>query len=233
MLKKILRQFIHKWNIRHNLTNTFTSFFNIMIQPDIKWCRWTICNPMRINITKRNKTPITPPANIQNIFIWLRKINLRSDQLKKTPDFDTQFIISSQHLLRSNKHISAILQRSISPIRSAIEHIDKIKCPLFLEHGTADETVPHEHTQKLEEKLRSQNKQVKVKYYEGGLHSLEPTITKIEAFKAMATDPMNNLTCDTDDDFMTGRTIKIPCGEKTLIINWSQPTDSINLFHWN
>ncbi len=117
-------------------------------------------------------------------------------------------------------------------IRSAIEHIDKIKCPIFLEHGTADETVPYNHTQKLVEKLKSQNKQVKVKYYEGGSHSLEPAITKIEAFKAMATEPMNNLTCDTDDDFITGRTIEISCGEKTLIIDWSQPTDSINLFSW-
>jgi dipeptidyl aminopeptidase/acylaminoacyl peptidase len=117
-------------------------------------------------------------------------------------------------------------------IRSAIEHTDMIKCPLFLEHGTADETVPHEHTQKLVEKLKSQNKQVMVKYYEGGGHGLEPVITKIEAFKAMATDPMNNLTCATEDDFMEGRTIEISCGEKILIIDWSQPTDSIKLFHW-
>ena len=117
-------------------------------------------------------------------------------------------------------------------IRSAIEHIDKIKCPLFLEHGTADETVPYEHTQKLVEKLKSQNKQVKVKYYEGGSHSLEPVITKIEAFKAMATEPMNNLICDTEDDFMACRTIEIPCGEKTLVIDWSKPTHDPELVSW-
>ena len=57
------------------------------------------------------------------------------------------------------------------------------------------------------------------KYYEGGVHSLEPAITKIEAFKSLATDPMNNLTCDREDDFMAGRTIEIPCGEKMLIID--------------
>ena len=117
-------------------------------------------------------------------------------------------------------------------IRSAVEHTELIKCPILLEHGTADETVPHEHTKKIVEKLKALNKQVTVKYYEGGAHSLEPAITKIEAFKAMAADPMTNLTCDTEDDFMAGRTIKIPCGEKTLIIDWSQPTDSIKLFHW-
>ena len=117
-------------------------------------------------------------------------------------------------------------------IRSALEHTELIKCPIFLEHGTADETVPHEHTQKIEKKLKLLNKQVTVKYYEGGGHGLEPTITKIEAFKEMATDPMNNLTCNTEDDFMAGRTIEIPCGEKTLIIDWSQPPDNIKLFHW-
>lgn len=117
-------------------------------------------------------------------------------------------------------------------IRSAIEHADMMKCPVFLEHGTADTTVPHIHTQKLEKKLKALNKPVTVKYYEGGEHSLEPTITKLDAFKAMAPEPMRTMKNDIEDDFSAGRTIEIPCGEKTLIIDWSQPTDSIKLFSW-
>ncbi len=117
-------------------------------------------------------------------------------------------------------------------IRSPIEHVNLIKTPIFLEHGTADETVPHIHTQRLEAKLKQLNKPVTVKYYEGGSHSLEPTITKLEAFKMMAPEPMMTLTNNIKDDFSAGRIIEIPCGAKTLIIDWSKPTDSIELFLW-
>ncbi len=117
-------------------------------------------------------------------------------------------------------------------IRSPIEHTEMIKCPVFLEHGTSDQTVPHNHTEKLAAKLKEQNKDVVVKYYEGGTHSLEPTITKLEAFKAMAPEPMRTLTNETEDDFLAGRVIEIPCGEKTLVIDWSKATDDIELFVW-
>ena len=117
-------------------------------------------------------------------------------------------------------------------IRSPIEHVDMIKCPVFLEHGTADETVPYGHTQKLERKLKSMSKPVTVKYYEGGLHSLEPAITKLEAFKAMAPEPMKTLTSDTTDDFAAASTVRIPCGDKTLKIDWSRQADDLALFVW-
>ncbi len=117
-------------------------------------------------------------------------------------------------------------------IRSPIEHTEMINCPVFLEHGTNDQTVPYVHTKKLEEKLKSLNKQVTAKYYEGGAHSLEPTITKLEAFKAMAPEPMRTIVNDKEDDFLAGRVIEILCGEKTLVIDWSKPTDSVELFKW-
>ena len=117
-------------------------------------------------------------------------------------------------------------------IRSIIEHANQIQCPIFLEHGTADTTVPVQHTRLLEEKLKSLNKPVTAKYYEGGEHSLEPTITKLDAFKAMAPDPMRNMKKVGQDDFITARTIEIPCAEKKLIIDWSKPADSMELFSW-
>ena len=117
-------------------------------------------------------------------------------------------------------------------IRSSLNHARMIKCPIFMEHGTADETVPHIHTQKLEKKLQKFKKNVTVKYYEGGAHSLEPAITKLEAFKAMAPEPMRQMINNCDDDFSVGRKIEISCGKKVLAIDWSKPTDSIDLFEW-
>ncbi len=117
-------------------------------------------------------------------------------------------------------------------IRSPVEHTDMIKCPIFLEHGTNDKTVPHNHTEKLVAKLKEQNKDVVVRYYEGGGHSLEPTITKLEAFKVMAPGPMRTLMNETEDDFSAGRVIEIPCGAKSLVIDWSKAADDIDLFVW-
>ena len=118
-------------------------------------------------------------------------------------------------------------------IRNVIEHADAIQCPVFIEHGTADESVPHDtHTEALVGRLESLKKTVKVTYYKDGDHALQPTITKLDAFKAMAPDPMRTLTTDGDDDLTAGRTVVISCGDRTLTIDWSQPAHSTELFAW-
>jgi len=118
-------------------------------------------------------------------------------------------------------------------IRNAIEHADLIRCPVYLEHGTADTTVSCDtHTRVLEAKLKALGKKHKVIYYEGGEHSLEPTITKMEAFKAMAEDPMRKIRRSGEDDFAAGSVVEIPCGSKMLRIDWSQPVDSLKLIQW-
>ena len=117
-------------------------------------------------------------------------------------------------------------------IRSAVYHADQIQCPVFMDHGTADTTVPFQHTVRMEEKLTSLQKTVTAKYYEGGEHSLQPTTTRLNAFKVMASEPIKTLVHETEDDFSAGRTVEIPCGSKTLVIDWSKPTDSIELFSW-
>lgn len=117
-------------------------------------------------------------------------------------------------------------------VRNVVDHADLIKCPLFLEHGTADPTVDCLHTEKLEKKLKKLKKKHTVKYYKGGDHALMPTISKFDAFKAMAPDAMKKLRSKRKDDFLKKSKVKIPCGPKTLCIDWSKPTDSTELFHW-
>lgn len=108
-----------------------------------------------------------------------------------------------------------------------------IKSPVFLEHGTADQIVPHnQHTEVLVKKLKEMGKKVVVKYYENGGHRLEPITTRLEAFKSMITNPAKELKNDKEDDFKKGTTVKIPCGSKTLIIDWSKEITDNNLFRW-
>lgn len=118
-------------------------------------------------------------------------------------------------------------------IRDVAEHADMIRTPLFIEHGTADDLVVAEHTTRLEKRLSSLGRQHAVKYYEGGGHGLEPVSSRTDAFKATATEYLRKFHNAADDDFTKESIIHIPCREKTLTIDWSQPESSLNLFKWN
>ena len=147
------------------------------------------------------------------------------------------FVYASSPVTRMDEEIRSWTGREFAnheiSIRDMIEHADLIQCPVFLEHGTSDSTVPHDrHTQILEGRLKALNKKHKVVYYEGGEHNLEPAITKLDAFKAMGDEPLRTLINSRGDDFATGSTVKIPCGDKTLHIDWSKPADSLELFTW-
>ena len=115
-------------------------------------------------------------------------------------------------------------------VRSPLRYADKYDVPLFIEHGTADTTVPVSHTERFEKALRAAGKNPKVIYYEGGEHSLEPAITKTEAFKAMAPEPLSTLANTKRDDFATGSLVEIECADRTLRLDWSRPTNSMELF---
>lgn len=117
-------------------------------------------------------------------------------------------------------------------IRNIVEHAEMIQCPLFMEHGTDDELVPHSHAQELEERLKSLGKTFTIKFYEGGTHSLEPAITKLDAFKAMASKPMQQLRNKWKDDFASGSKICIDCGSKNLLIDWSRESKSTEILKW-
>ena len=108
----------------------------------------------------------------------------------------------------------------------------RITCPVFLEYGTADETVNCDrHSRVLIDTLTAAgNAPAKVHVYEGGGHSLQPTITKMQAFERMAPELLKTPSRENDDDFTAGSVVAIPCGSHTLRIDWSRPCDDCELF---
>ena len=117
--------------------------------------------------------------------------------------------------------------------RNTIEHADLIGCPVCLEHGTADSIVPCDiHCRALAGRLQQTGVLRKVTYHEGGEHSLEPVTTRLEGFKVMAPEPVRTLTNDGPDDFALGSTVVIPCADRELVIDWSQPAESVQLLSW-
>ena len=127
--------------------------------------------------------------------------------------------------------------RSFAPhelaVRNAVELAGRIECPVFMEHGTADEVVPHrEHALPLEEKLRASGRLAGVRYYEGGDHALAPVTSRFDTFRETAPRFLNERVNEQEDDFAAGRTVEIDCGEKKLVVDWSRPTGDADLFQW-
>lgn len=56
--------------------------------------------------------------------------------------------------------------------RSVVYWPEKIACPLLLLHGTADDRVPHHHSEAIARKLERLGKPHKLVLYEGGNHAL-------------------------------------------------------------
>ena len=118
-------------------------------------------------------------------------------------------------------------------VRDVRVHADMIHCPVYLEHGTADDNVPCiVHTGILESALLNLNKKVVVRYYENGKHDLQPASDKLTAFKSIMTEQILRMEKEYPDDFLVGSHIAIPCGKKTLHINWSKPSQDAALFYW-
>lgn len=117
--------------------------------------------------------------------------------------------------------------------RNVFVHAERIQCPVFMEHGTADTIVECDaHTRALETRLKALGKTVHVDYYPGGGHGLEPVATRLATFQKVAPEPLRTLRLDAPDDFARGSVIKMPCAGRTLRIDWSQPLTSPSLFSW-
>ena len=117
--------------------------------------------------------------------------------------------------------------------RDVIEHAGRFRCPILLEHGTADETVDFsEHALALRRRLTELGRPPVVRWYEGGMHSLEPTITKLEAYKALSPELFACPPRGDVDDFAAGRFVSAPCAGRALEIDWSKPVDAADLFAW-
>ena len=117
-------------------------------------------------------------------------------------------------------------------VRNVVSHADMIKCPLILEHGTADLTVPHSHGMKLENKLQELGKDFDMVYYEDGGHDLMPTISKLDSFSQRAPQHMEKAVNRNVDDFLAQSLIEIECGSKKLTIDWGEKSSSLSLFKW-
>jgi len=118
--------------------------------------------------------------------------------------------------------------------RNVIELAGRILCPVYLEHGTADESVPHDrHMAPLVERLEATGKLAKITYYEGAGHMLDPVTTRYDTFLETAPEPMRSLTNEADDDFSARRRLEIPCGDRTLVVDWGRATDDPALLEWS
>jgi dipeptidyl aminopeptidase/acylaminoacyl peptidase len=108
-----------------------------------------------------------------------------------------------------------------------------IRCPVYLEHGTADPTVPcEEHTRSLFRHLQALGKTVQATFYEGGDHGLAPISSRYETFKATAPERLRTLRRAGEDDFAAGRTVRVDCGERHLVIDWSRPIHDAGVCRW-
>jgi len=147
------------------------------------------------------------------------------------------FIYASCPIVHLTPNILAWTGREFAPyelsVRNVPEHSPRIKCPVYIEYGTSDTDIPcTEHSEKLIQLLRQRSHPVEVAAYEGGDHSLQPTITKLVAYQRMASHPLENLFSNKTDDFAAETLIRIPCENKTLEIDWSKRPDDPALVVW-
>lgn len=146
-------------------------------------------------------------------------------------------VYASSPVVQLTPEIQAWAGRTFAPhelsVRSVLAHADMIRCPLYLEHGTADTTVPHDqHTLLLEKRMQELGKDHFVTYYENGDHALQPVVAKIDAFNRLKEAVFNAPALVDCDDFTANRKVIIPCGEYNLIIDWKQKASSMDLFIW-
>jgi len=140
-----------------------------------------------------------------------------------------------------NTHMSEKIEewtgRHLSPAERAARDValqaEAIDCPVFLEHGTADETVECDpHTRALEARLRALGKTVNARYYEGAGHQLEPVTTRLTTFTERIPDLLRAARTVEQDDFVAGTVVRIPCADRCLVVDWSRDPDDVDLLRW-
>ena len=151
--------------------------------------------------------------------------------------FAAVFSSSAMTCVPENGHLAEGTGRIFSDaeqkVRSVPYLIDRLNTPLFMEHGTNDETVDHAiNTAVVECLMKKRGKPCEVVYYEGGHHDLQPAISKLEAFKLMASKFLPTYENSRTDDFAAASTITIPCGEKTLCIDWGRDVRDAKFLSW-
>jgi len=117
-------------------------------------------------------------------------------------------------------------------ITAFITEPDVIDSETGMMHGTADNILPHAHTQLLEAALRKAGKEFRVKYYEGGGHALEPVCDRKTATIELADDWLRTRRTSGVIDFEQKAKTVIPCVNKKLVVDWSKSLEDHSLVHW-
>lgn len=118
-------------------------------------------------------------------------------------------------------------------IRSPLELADRLACPVYLEYGTADAIVHCEnHGRALAARLEKAGRLARHVEYAGGGHNLAPVTTKLAAFQAMSEHLEWNAGLNGNHDFDQGSVIRISCGDKTFVVDWSKPSTDPALANW-
>jgi len=89
-------------------------------------------------------------------------------------------------------------------IRDASRFAPLIKSKVYIVHGDADQIVPMEHSQLMEEALREAGKQVTARYYPGGDHFLRPVTTRLQATIDLTGDDLRRSELTGPNDFERG-----------------------------
>ena len=142
---------------------------------------------------------------------------------------------STCHVPEEDEHLFNLAGRTFAPwelaLRDVIGQAERLPERLFLEHGTADPTVPHLlHTVRLEKRLRELGRDPYVRYYEGGGHSLAPTTTRLDTFREMAALTLATDRLAAPDPFSAGTKVELDYGERRLLIDWSRPVGDNDLY---
>ena len=117
-------------------------------------------------------------------------------------------------------------------IRNTVKLAPRVRCPVVLMHGTADEAVEDAHCRMLEQALLDAGQQVVARYYEGGNHALGPVTNRRDATLELADDLLRDSVNEKEIDFEVGSEIRIPCETKQFVIDWSKPVDAEDLVRW-
>lgn len=106
-------------------------------------------------------------------------------------------------------------------IRTVANWLERVRCPVLLAHGTADEVVPCTQSKDIEERLRSFGKTVIAEYIDGGDHFLRPVTTRQKVTLKHCREWLEVYHTEGPNDFQKEEQYDFPCGEVTYRVDFS------------
>lgn len=124
------------------------------------------------------------------------------------------------------KHSDKIQKRfdeADQAIRDARRWVGRIRSPMVLFHGTADETVPVEQTREIAGLLAAAGKDFALRFIEGGDHFNRPVTTREAVTEEMADGALRALRLDAPDDFDAKSVETFECPGAVYTLDFSGP----------